>query len=54
MALLEVKQGDTVYVPGDDYTKNGDKIDWSPAGNEPATGSSLPGQIYGHDTAGAG
>lgn len=40
VALLEVKQGDTVYVSGDDYTKNGDKIDWSPAGNEPATGSS--------------
>ena len=40
VALLEVKQGDTVYVSGDDYTKNGDKIDWSPAGDEPATGSS--------------
>lgn len=40
VAVLEVKQGDTTYVAGDDYRKNGDKIDWSPMGDEPATGSS--------------
>ena len=38
--ILEVRQGDTVFEPGADYQKTGDTVDWSPAGNEPATGSS--------------
>ena len=38
--ILEVKQGDTIYEPTTDYVKTGDTVDWSPAGNEPATGSS--------------
>lgn len=39
MALVEVRQGDTVYEAGADYKRTGDKVDWSPTGNEPATGS---------------
>ena len=35
--LLEVKQGDTVYVAGADYTRTGDAVNWSPMGNEPQT-----------------
>lgn len=38
--ILEVRQGDTVFEAGADYRKTGDTVDWSPAGNEPATGSS--------------
>lgn len=38
--ILEVRQGDTVYEPGIDYAKTGDTVNWSPVGNEPATGSS--------------
>lgn len=38
--ILEVRQGDTVFEEGTDYVKTGDTVDWSPAGNEPATGSS--------------
>ena len=38
--ILEVRQGDTVFEPGTDYVKTGDTVDWSPTGNEPATGSS--------------
>lgn len=40
VSVLEVRQGDTIYAAGDDYRKNGDKIDWSPGGDEPAPGSS--------------
>ena len=39
VSIVQCRQGDTVYVPGDDYRKSGDKVDWSPTGNEPATGS---------------
>lgn len=39
VSLVECRQGDTVYAQGTDYKKNGDKIDWSPSGAEPATGS---------------
>ena len=39
MSLVEVKQGDTVFEAGMDYKRTGDKVDWSPTGNEPATGS---------------
>lgn len=39
MSLVKVKQGDTVYETGNDYKKNGDKVDWSPAGAEPDPGS---------------
>lgn len=39
VALVECKQGSTVYVNGTDYKKTGDKVDWSPSGAEPAAGS---------------
>ena len=38
-AIVEVKQGGTTFVPTTDYLKSGDKIDWSPGGAEPSTGS---------------
>ncbi|WP_298034784.1 DUF4815 domain-containing protein [uncultured Desulfovibrio sp.] len=39
VAVVECRQGETVYASGVDYRKNGDKVDWSLAGAEPATGS---------------
>jgi len=39
-AIIEVKQGGTTYVAGTSYNRNGDTVDWSPAGPEPATSSS--------------
>ena len=39
MSLVEIKQGDTTYEAGTDYKRTGDTVDWSPTGNEPATGS---------------
>ncbi|MEG2173551.1 MAG: DUF4815 domain-containing protein [Desulfovibrionaceae bacterium] len=39
VSIVEVKQGNTVYAQGTDYRKTGDKIDWSPSGAEPASGS---------------
>lgn len=39
VSIVECRQGDTVYTAGTDYKKNGDSVDWSPTGNEPATGS---------------
>ncbi len=40
VAVLEVKQGGTIYAQGTDYRVVGDEIDWSPGGAEPAPGSS--------------
>ena len=40
VAIVSCRQGDTVYQEGVDYKKNGDMVDWSPAGSEPASGSS--------------
>lgn len=39
LSIIEVKQGGTTYVDGTSYTLNAGKVDWSPAGPEPATGS---------------
>lgn len=41
MSIVEVRQGDTVYEAESDYIKTGDTVDWSPAGNEPAPGSTI-------------
>lgn len=38
-ALIEVKQSSTIYVAGTSYRLTGDRVDWSPAGAEPAPGS---------------
>ena len=38
--IVRVKQGDTVYTPDEDYFQSGDRVDWSPGGLEPASGSS--------------
>ena len=39
VTLVECRQGEIVYKAGEDYKKSGDKVDWSPSGAEPATGS---------------
>jgi hypothetical protein len=39
VSILSVTQGGTTYVVGDDYIQNGDRINWSPSGEEPAPGS---------------
>lgn len=39
-AIVSVVQGGTTYVQGTSYTLNADRVDWSLAGPEPATGSS--------------
>lgn len=39
VSIVTVAQGDTTYSQGTDYKKTGDKVDWSPAGSEPANGS---------------
>lgn len=39
VAIVECRQGGTVFTQGSDYKKTGDKVDWSPSGGEPATGS---------------
>lgn len=40
VSIIEVKQLSTTYVATTDYVRNGDAVDWSPGGAEPATGSS--------------
>lgn len=49
-SIVSVSQGDTTFVAGTDYTKNGDRVDWSPSGNEPAPGSTYT-VTYQHITA---
>lgn len=39
LQIVEVRQGATVYVKNTDYKLTGGKVDWSPAGAEPAAGS---------------
>ena len=38
--IISVVQGGTTYVATTSYLKTGDAVDWSPAGPEPASGSS--------------
>ena len=38
--LISVVQGAKTYAKPADYVQNGDGVDWSPGGDEPATGSS--------------
>lgn len=46
-SIISVTQGDVTYVQGTDFTRAGDKIDWSLSGNEPAAGSTY-GITYQH------
>lgn len=39
LSIQSVTQGGTTYVANTSYFLNGDKVDWSPAGAEPAPGS---------------
>lgn len=39
LSVLNVWQGETTYDAPDDYTVQGDNINWSPAGDEPSPGS---------------
>jgi hypothetical protein len=39
IALVEVRQGETVYEYGTDFTLQNDRVNWSPSGAEPAPGS---------------
>lgn len=39
-SIVEVKQGGTTYASPASYLRNGDRIDWSPGGAEPAGASS--------------
>lgn len=39
LSIQSVTQGATTYVANTSYFLNGDKVDWSPAGPEPAPGS---------------
>ena len=50
VSIESVTQGETTFVAGTDYTKNGDRVDWSPSGNEPAPGSTYA-VTYRHITA---
>lgn len=38
--ILSVTQGATTYAATTDFVRNGDRVDWSPGGDEPAGGSS--------------
>ncbi len=40
LSIQEVKQGNTGYDVGSDFVLNNDRVDWSPGGDEVATGSS--------------
>lgn len=39
MQIVKIRQGTTSYTQDADYRLTADKVDWSPAGNEPAPGS---------------
>lgn len=40
VSIMQVKQGSKIYVEGKDYIRTGNTVDWAPAGDEPAPGSS--------------
>ena len=39
LSIISITQGGTTYTGTTDYFLNGDKVDWSPGGIEPASGS---------------
>ncbi|MBB3017725.1 hypothetical protein FHR70_000765 [Microvirga lupini] len=45
--IMSVTQGGTTFVEGADYVLTGQTVDWSPAGNEPAPGSTYQ-VVYRH------
>lgn len=47
LSITSITQGGTTYVTGTDFTLNGDQVDWSPSGNEPAPGSTYT-VVYRH------
>lgn len=48
--IVSVTQAATTFVQGTDFTRVGDTIDWSPAGAEPAPGSSYSVTYRWYDT----
>lgn len=52
LALVEVKQGATTYTNGTDFKLTSGQVDWTPAGAEPAPGSSYT-VTYQYQTASA-
>lgn len=49
VSIVSVTQGATTYVAGTDYILNGDQVDWTPAGAEPAPSSTYT-VIYQYTT----
>ena len=52
LSIISITQGGTTYTGTTDYFLNGDKVDWSPGGIEPASGStySITYQYLGNIT----
>ena len=49
LEIMQIKQGNTIYVKGTDYKLTAGQVDWSLSGSEPAPGSSYE-IIYRHRT----
>ena len=49
LEIIQIKQGNTIYVKGTDYKFTAGQVDWSLSGSEPAPGSSYE-IIYRHRT----
>ena len=49
LEIIQIKQGNTIYVKGTDYKLTAGQVDWSLSGSEPSPGSSYE-IIYRHRT----